>query len=79
LALPLFLVTFILGGLLGGWEGLKSETEHLTQGIPATVIITTVLLGFSIYIGLHINYQNKKYWLIHKTANFIASWGGTRV
>ena len=78
MGLPAFVIAFVLGSLFGGWEGLEFESKHLIQGLPITTLITGGLLGFSTYIGLQVPTQDKKYWLIYKAANFVASLGGTR-
>ena len=68
---------FTLGSLAGGWEGVEHGTKHYVQGLPVVAIVTIALLSLSFWIGWNVSDRDKKYLLVYKPANWIASVGGT--
>jgi len=78
IALFIYGVAFPVGSLPGGWEGIEWKNKHLVQGLPIVVLVTIALLSLSFWIGWNVSDRKKKYLLVYKPANWIASVGGTR-
>lgn len=77
IALFIYGVTFTLGSLAGGWEGIEIGTKHLVQGLPVVALVAVALLSLSSWIGWNVSGCNEKYLLVYKPANWITSVGGT--
>ena len=78
IALFLYGLAFPVGSLAGGWEGIEWKNKHLVQGLPVVALVTIALLSLSCWIGWNVSDRKKKYLLVHKPANWLASVGGTR-
>lgn len=78
IALFIYGITFLVGSLAGGWEGIEWKNKHLAQGLPVVALVTIALLSLSFWIGWNVSDRDKKYLLIYKPANWMTTVGGTR-
>jgi uncharacterized protein YjbI with pentapeptide repeats len=76
LAIALYNLFLILGGIGGLLEGIEMNEIRLFQTLPLTLLIFVILWSLSAYLGWNAS-DDTNYVFIHKPANFFASLGGT--